>query len=433
MLAPLFVLQLLAVAPMSANDATIVLGLGDDPRVLKRLDIVRRMSPFGETASAMQVLGWLSGIAEPSTMSVGEMRTKLDRADDLDAEYQLADAKKLREEVIAAYQLTPLAEPAAGVQAALAMQDIAAQYVTSGKKKDALAGFVEVLRRFPTVPIDMNKHRPDIVATYEKAAGDIKKLPQQKLTVASTRAGTVMLDGRSLGAIAAGNSQQVGTGSAVGSVTAMVPRGRYNVWMSDAEGRSFVHPIDVGTMPLTVTVDFELEERVVVEPTLFIRCSAELNDCDQALTRLQKATGATRVIGVRMVSQEASEAVVADNTGGVTTEPLQTVDEIADPPLMVNSNAGPSHSISPWSVTPFGIAQFMQHRPVVGSIFAAATAGAIGWNIAASMSKDGAHDDPSRTQQNVSAALVVGTIVGAALEGFIHDWRDPNYPARDEP
>lgn len=426
MLAPLLVLQLLAVPPTTANEATIVLGLGDDPRVLKRLDIVRRMSPFGETASARQVQGWLSGIADPSVMTVAEMRAKLDRADELDAEFQIQDAKKLRDEVVAAYSSMPVAEPAAGVQTALAMQDTAAQLVTTNKKKEALAAFVEQQRRFPTVSIDMNKHRPDIVATYEKAAGEIKKLPQQKLTVASTRAGTVMLDGRSLGAIAAGNSQQVTPGSAVGSITAMVPRGRYNVWMSDASGRSFMHPVDVGAMPLAVMVDFDLEQRMVTEPTLFIRCGA---DCDPVLTRLQKATGVARVIGVRMVSQEASEAVVADATGELKTEPLQTVDEIADPPLVTaTAKAGPDHHISPWSVAPFGVAQFMQHRPVVGTVFAAVTAGAIGWNIAAATSKDGPHDNPNRTQQNISAGLVVGAVVGAALEGFLWDWRHPTYP-----
>lgn len=422
MLAHVLVAHLLAASAANASDATIVLGLGDDPRVFKRLDIVRRMSPFGEPATAVQVLGWMSGIAEPALANIGEMRAKLDRADDLDAEYQLADARQLRTAVIAAYDHSPVPEPAAGVQAALATQDMAGQLVTSGKKKDALAAFTEQQRRFPTVSIDMNKHRPDIVALYEKAASEMKKQPQQKITVSSNRPGLVMLDGRSLGAIA--NDANAAPGTVGGKVTASVPRGRYLLWMSDAGGRSLTHVVDVGAAPLSVTIDFDLEQRIVTEPTFFVRCAS---DCDQLLTRLQKATQASRVIGVRMVSPDVSEAVVADSTG-VKTEPLQTIDEIADPPLTASAKEDRSHRVSPWSVAPLGIAQFTQHRPVAGAIFASLSAGAIAWNVASSLRDDNTRGSSVRAQQNISAGLVIGVVLAAAIEGFVQDWSDPEYP-----
>lgn len=388
----------------------VVVALGRQTDLTRRLDIIRRVRPFGETLSTREVFARLAGISPSELLSAEQMQAMAERADNLDAEGNADEAGSLRAQVIDAYEHTPTLDAKIQLQAALALHSLAGALVVANRKKDALALFATAHQRFPTVPIDVMRHRPDVVRVYERATADARRAPTTKVTVQTTRAGTLGFDSNALGPI-----QTTRVFDA--------PLGRLMVWVSDARGRSLAHLIEVGTEPMTVTVDFDLESRLVNDSGLHLSCST---DCDSLLLRMRRAGSFSQVIGVRMTGTDTSETVIADESEMTRRSPLTEVDDIADPPFI----APPDHRISPWSFAPFGVGQLKQKRHVLGGALLGLAAGALTWNIVSAVNRDRGTEDDSPAQQNISAALLVAIGLVSTAESLIYDYRHSDYPAK---
>ncbi|MBC7795218.1 MAG: hypothetical protein H7Z43_16055, partial [Clostridia bacterium] len=282
-----FVVKLVILSAIA--ESTVVVGIRAGAGVEERLEIIRRTQPFGATLTGSEMHARLAGLTEgASELAAAELEARLEHADDLESINEIDAAQRERHSVIDAYERTPVVSSTMQALAARAMQDRAAALFLANRKRDAAVEFANVHRRFPTVPIDLMRYRPDIVQAYERAAGDPRNVARTKLTIRSTRPGVVMLDARAIGEM-------------TNMVTVDVVRGNYMLWLRDASGYSLARPLDIGPTPIEVDIDFELELRLEGKSPPQLRCT---DDCEDFVSRLRSAAKLDRVIAIRMTGTD---------------------------------------------------------------------------------------------------------------------------------
>ncbi|MBN1961217.1 MAG: hypothetical protein JW841_09735 [Deltaproteobacteria bacterium] len=343
-------------------------------------------------ASFATLLKNLIGTAKIANPDEDALAKKIIKARQLEGYFKTAAAQKLRQEVIDIYEQTPQPTLRLFNRAAEAMQDLASGHLTENETAQAKAVAHDLARRFPDAPVDTLRHPPNVQKLFSQAKVAIRQQSWQKINLTSDIAGDLWIEGRYVGLL---NN----------TLTVSVPKGRYRVWLIRENKPSLPYLIDLDEQELNVNIEYNIDQKIVLAQPLGINCQ----DCEQELKQLCP----------RLKVADCVLAKPSLNLDAPPTITSTTTDQVIAPTT--------SSSFSAWSVAPFGVGQFSQGRPLLGTIMASSQLGLGVWNLITYQKYQDAveHNKDSesrlRRQANTAALMFYSVIVIGIGEAVIWD------------
>lgn len=359
-----------------------------------------------------ELLERLCGHRQPRDPDLAALSRLLQEARTIAAEQRLKDATAMLREVVHAFETA--SHPCKELRefAARALHEMAAAHhqADNPQPQKARRFAAEAVRRFPSVPLDTQRHSPDVGDVFAAVRKKAARLRAGVLKVISSVAGDVWMDGRNVG--------RVGNGSP--GLIAQVPVGTYRVWVATDDGSSLPHPAVIGSGQTThLTIDPELDARIQLESPLRLMCTTS---CGDDLLRLGQRLSVERLLGVRAGKEpESLEVLKADLQSGEVIEQTLSMTIARSPPVR-------PQEFSFLYFGPFGVAQFAQDRPWYGAVYAFAQVGFLTWHIWTAMEHEAIldqrhfrhqHEKRLRMQRNVSAFTTYGFVGATVLEALV--------------
>ncbi len=404
-------------APAPGRTLVVALGTyeGAEQRVRARAD--REAKNTATILSHAEVIAKLIGDLpgdEPPTDSFSAL---LDRARDLEAEFESDRAAEVYQQIIAGFDhaLRPTGPERAAT--AQALHELAASLAANGHPDDAAERARQAARRFPDHPPDPLRQPPALMKLFDVANEEILAAPTGKVVVTSVQEGEVFLDGRSLG-----NSR--------GRVVRSLPVGRYRAWLVTEAGISLPHPllIEAG-VESELTIDAALDRCLQLAPILTLTCEERWQ---RDLFALVRAVGAERGVGVPPEGYAPQDSsAFTDGALIVSADSLPA--GLAEPGPEINEPGGteiPLPVFSPLYLIPLGGGQFAQERYLFGAAYLAVEIGLIVWAVVAAVGygnvvRSGAiePEPAARLQRNlaigVSVSFAAATVIEAVIVGLV--------------
>ena len=427
-----FIMLFAFAAPPDGPATAIVVATQTEPTLTERIRAIKDWNAaVGVTVLDQdEVLRRLTGQASPElAVDLDAMKKRVADAAYRESHYDDAGALVLREEVLRAYDRSVIPNSDFQTVAARALHDMAGNALGNHQTKDALDAARMAQRRFPGVPLDTIRHNPNVEQLFRRAFVELKRSPLTDVTITTTKPGTVMADGVRLG--------QIET-----TMTVKMSQGNWLFWIDDLRGKSLMHPVTVGSEPITVNLDFALETSLSWTPVPTLRCD-NASPCNVKLRELAKRAGVTQAVGLSLDDddprQPATGTFVRADDGTTESRPLVALGDYNLPQSYflkaeAEAAAAKPDRFSGWSVVPYGVGQYAKGRYVVGGIFTALGVGFAVWHVSATNSlsnylgPDAAHRNSLRNQQNLSAGLLIGVGILSIGEAIYWGARHPTYP-----
>ena len=394
------------------NDSAALVALQPDALLQGRMRDVADWAPILDrlVLSPLELQGRLAGIDAPADVSVANLRAWFDESAKREAEFDSQGASELRERIMATYERLPVPTPEAATVVALSLHDAAAAALGEGKSGVALKLAKEALRRFASVPLDVNRHPPQVVQLFTRATVELRKTATSQLTVRTSAPGRVILDGVSLG-------------NAANTLTSRVLTGDYVVWVEGDGMRSLAHKLTVRGPDDAITIDLSFEGALTWSPVPTLQCASS---CESALLRLARRASASAGIGLELSGAGQARALMVEAASGASSsKDVPELSTIVPLDLQLATPKEPP-AFSPLLLFPLGVGQFHQKRYAFGAGFAAAEVGFIAWHIIAinryNDTPVGDSDAASGRQHavNLSAGLLIGAAVIGVGEAVVH-------------
>jgi len=352
--------------------------------------------PAAVTQSLSELKKAIVGTATPRTPDLMELNQWLADAREREARFDSAGANALRQQVLAAFADCLHTNPELRQVAVTAQLDLVASQLGEDKTPAAELLARNLVRRFGRPHLDPARYPPAVRTLFDTTAQEAARAPTMEVRVKSHRPGTVYADGRLLGPIQ-------------NNARFRLQRGDYRLWLVDEQGQSSLpRVIDIEDQPVDITLSIELDERLLIEDSVLLRCD---DDCDTQLAALALRIGVPKVLGLpyRPEGLDPQASQVDNNAALSLTTPV---------------SARPQ--FTPWYLVPFGVGQFAGDQPLLGGGIAAAEVGLLAWHLFAirahSQAVNDNHyaDEPAlREQRNLSATWFYGSLVAGVVEAVV--------------
>lgn len=357
---------------------------------------------------------------EPRNPNVEALENMLHDARDRAARFDLAGANDLRERIWRTVDNLLHPDSAAQVLAVEAALDLVAELAPQQRETAALLA-IDVIRRFPDVALDTQRYSPSVHELFTQAKKTVSSMPTGDLQVVADAPGALIIDGRPTVAIT----------DQVTPIHISLPVGSYRVW--HVAGKTVSRPKQVFITHESThhRVTSNMDGRLTCGTTLELRCDTT---CDLDLRELAQMVDVSKVFAVRPLPNGTSELLVFDSPTQEThhyasltdTQPTRTT-RIG--PELFNDRGPRPYDFQPLFLIPFGVGQFVQGRPISGSLFLAGQTGVLIWHLvswrqhATILRSDDLHGEARfRQQRNLSAGLFYGLMVANIVEAFAVDY-----------
>ena len=403
--------------PLGESESVVVVATEANTELFARMQSIRDWNA-AVSGTVVDVAEWqrrLTGLASPKVTAIADAEAFLDNAADCEARFDRDCARRLREDVLRAYENNPLPSRELLILAARALHDTAAAELAEGRLAEALQLARTAMRRFPNVPLDSQRHPPRVTELFVRATADLRRAPMTTVSFRTNKPGRLFIDGAHDEAVTE-------------SVSRKLQQGSYRVWIADAGVTSLVHELTVASTTTTVDVDFALESALSWSPVPQLRCTG---DCPQRLRELAQRVRVDKALGLSLSIAHAPAigSSVRARDGLVETAPVVALSAMAARSAVsthaVSEPAPGPDRFSAWSLMPFGVGQLAQKRYLAGGIYAGVQGGLLAWHLAAASrarSYDGPNpevDESRRGQRNLSGALFIGALVASVVEAVI--------------
>ena len=177
-----------------ANSA--IIPIGPQSEVLEPYQALQTQNPSWLTAE--DVFKKLVGHPDPAQPSAQSLRALVNKAREKEAHFKSAQAAKLRKQVFESIARAPVLSRELVDLASETGHDQVAALLAQGQQAEAQKRATWLMAHYNSQPIDKLRHPPNVVKILSQAG---QPKAQTKLTITTSRGGTLFADGQELGQI----------------------------------------------------------------------------------------------------------------------------------------------------------------------------------------------------------------------------------------
>ncbi len=358
--------------------------------------------------SSDELLLRLVGTISPTQTSADKLRSRLEQAAALEADFDTGGANTIRQEILDAFASTLRPSSEIRAIAANALQDLAAALYASGKKADknkAREYAANFSRQFGDHSVDTARHSPQTIALFDAAKAVVEKLPKAEIIVHSP-SGELSVEGLSLG-------------NSGGTLKRSLPVGKYRLWLRHDGNLSLPQILNLRAGDAAQVIFFQ----PAVDGCITLQ-SPLLFDCPQQkeiyLPWLAHRLGVDAIV-TNADTESSPEEYVAQSP------PIP--EEKARPlPRSVTSKTTGKKWPLPLRILPLGIGHYFQGHIARGAIFSIITLASSGFYVSAASKHEQAfaNVDPNeearaRTQVNIALGLIATSVIGSVVDAWLLD------------
>ena len=330
-------------------------------------------------------------------------------AAELEAHFDTLGANRLRSGILELYQQTP--RPTLEFRHLVAQigHDLIAGWLTEGNQKEARSAARYTLSYFATYSIDPKRHSPAVRSFYDQERKRVDETTQVEVELILDQPGTLFIEGDNRGVV---SHRWKGT----------LLAGDYRVWLRTSQGWSLPHHLSVREKPVQESISTQGQWCIRLAPYPHLDCG------DQEAVVVKKLLALFPVEGVTIVDYYPGEKLVErryDSSGFLEEYNIGYL--VSGDEAMVSF--GESAELDPLRYIPLGIGQWVQGRNLMGSAFLVSILGLGIWHGMAIDHYEQARFEgrlldyaDARFQQNLSAGLLYGVVIGSALEAILADY-----------